>query len=614
MKYAKIYFPMICLLFLSTNLFSQAADRWQQKVEYDMDIDFDVTKHQFTGTQKIVYYNNSPDVLNEVFYHLYMNAFQPGSMMDVRNKYLPDSSPKIADKIGSLSPNETGYLKIKSLKQDGKELSFEEVGTILEVQLKDGLKPNKKTTLEMVFEGQVPIQIRRNGRHSAEGIDYSMSQWYPKLCEYDYQGWHANPYVGREFHGVWGDFGVSINIDKSYVIGATGYLQDADDLAKRTKDGKTMWRFIAPNVHDFVWGGDPDYTHTTLQAKDGPMMHFYFQKNDVTEATWAALPAIMDEAFTFINKTYGKYPYDKYSFIQGGDGGMEYPMATLITGERSLGSLVGVSVHELMHSWYQMILGTNEALYAWMDEGFTSYASDVVMNHLRSKGMIGNDTPKENPFAGTYTGYGNFTKSGVEEPLSVHADHFETNAAYGVGSYVKGSIFLNQLEYIVGKKAFDAGMLRYYDTWKFKHPNPNDFIRIMEKESRMELDWYKEYWVNTLHTIDYGIKNVEEGEKKTSVITLEKIGVMPMPIDVVVTDTKGNETMYTIPLRIMRGEKKADKAGMTMEVAADWPWTNPTYTLTVPMKFKKIAKVEIDPSHRIMDIETGNNTVEVQKN
>ena len=172
----------------------------------------------------------------------------------------------------------------------------------------------------MEFLSQVPLQIRRTGRDNAEGIAYSMTQWYPKMCEYDYQGWHANPYVGREFHGIWGDFNVKITIDKKYVIGGTGYLQNPDEIGKgyeasgssvqASSGDKLTWHFIAPNVHDFAWAADQDYVHTSHQAKDGPMMHFFYQKNDKTTDNWEALPKIMDKAFTFINQHCGKYPYD----------------------------------------------------------------------------------------------------------------------------------------------------------------------------------------------------------------------------------------------------------------------------------------------------------------
>jgi hypothetical protein len=606
------------LTFLLVNSFLSAQpDRWQQRIECTMDIDFDVKKHQFAGTQKLVYYNNSPDQLNRVFYHLYFNAFQPGSMMDIRNQSLPDADGRVKGRIGKLSESEIGYLKVKSLKQNGKETRFAHEGTILEVELDQPIAPNSSVVLEMEFDGQVPIQIRRSGRDNAEGIDYSMAQWYPKMCEYDYQGWHANPYIGREFYGIWGDFDVTIRIDKDYVVAATGYIQNPEEVGHgygsrkgTAKEDKIAYHFLAPNVHDFLWAADPEYKHVTKKAESGVLMRFFYKETENNKDAWAKLPGIMDEVFTFANKNYGKYPYEVYSFIQGGDGGMEYPMATLITGNRNLPSLVGVSVHELMHSWYQMILGTNEALYAWMDEGFTSHVSAEIMNHLREKQMIGKQKPVDNVHAGSIQSYVGFSKTDYEEPLSTHADHFKTNSAYGVGSYVKGAVALTQLEYIMGKEAFDRALLQYFNTWKFKHPNVNDFIRVMEKESGLELDWYKEYWVNSKETIDYAVKSVEKNSRKETKITLEKIGAMPMPVDVVVTDNKGKQTTYTIPLRIMRGAKTKD-GDMTIEVAEnDWPWTNPVYELIIPAKSKKIEKVEIDPSIRMADVNRDNNTWE----
>ena len=162
-----------------------------------MDIDFDVSNHQFTGTQKLNYYNNSPDTLGEVFYHLYFNAFQPNSMMDVRSRTILDPDPRVADRISKLSEEEIGYQRVIKLRMDGKPVDYEVVGTILEVDLPEPILPGSKVVFDMAFEAQVPLQIRRSGRDNKEGIDYSMTQWYPKMCEYDYQGWHANPYVGR---------------------------------------------------------------------------------------------------------------------------------------------------------------------------------------------------------------------------------------------------------------------------------------------------------------------------------------------------------------------------------------------------------------------------------
>ncbi|MCR9288760.1 MAG: M1 family metallopeptidase [Bacteroidetes bacterium] len=591
------------------------VDRWQQRAEYQMEIDMNVETHQFTGKQSIKYFNNSPDDLNRVFYHLYFNAFQPGSMMDVRSRTITDADPRVNDRISKLKPNEIGYHKIKSLKHNGKDVKYEVVGTILEVELKEAIPGGGTATFDMEFESQVPIQIRRSGRDNKEGISYSMAQWYPKMCEYDYQGWHANPYVGREYYGIWSDFDVKISIDKKYIIGGTGYLQNPEKIGhgyqknkeKVKHSGKKLtWHFKAPNVHDFMWAADPDYKHISYERDNGMTMHFFFQPGKRTTDNWEMLPKIMDEAFELINKTYGEYPYKQYTFIQGGDGGMEYPMGTLITGERTLVSLVGVSVHELMHSWYQMILGTNESLYAWMDEGFTSYASSEVMNYLKKQKLIPGK-PADFIHAGSNGGWVRLSQTGMEEPLTTHADHFQTNRAYSMAAYVKGAAFLTNLSYVIGQETFDKGMLRYFDTWKFKHPNVNDFIRVMEKESGLELDWFKEYMVNSTHTIDYSIKSVEKFDKKQTKISLERKGKFPMPIDVKVTYKKGKTETFTIPLRMMRGEKKMEN-GTKLSVLEDWPWTHPTYDLILNQKNKKVEKIEIDPSKRMGDANLEDNS------
>jgi aminopeptidase N len=278
-------------------------------------------------------------------------------------------------------------------------------------------------------------------------------------------------------------------------------------------------------------------------------------------------------------------------------------MSTLITGERPLGSLVGVSVHELMHSWYQFVLATNESLYPWMDEGFTSFASAEVMKHLAEIGAIPGAEVEENPHLGTVLGYSRFANTGRAEALSTHADHYTTNAAYGVGSYVKGELFLYQLGGIIGEEAFDKGMLRYFNTWKMKHPTPQDFMRVMEKVSGQELDWYLEYMVNTTHQIDFAVDTVySAGAKKTTVV-LRKLGVMPAPVDVLVRDRDGKMTTFLIPIVLQRGH--APLKGR--QLAPDWPWTNPTYTLTVPMPFDRIAGIEVDPEVKLSESNKENN-------
>ncbi len=535
-------------------------------------------------------------------------------MMDVRNLTLPDADRRVGDRISKLGPDEIGYIKVNSLTQDGQTIKYETVGTVLEVELAEPILPGQQTTFEMSWDAQAPLQIRRSGRDNAEGVEFSMAQWYPKLAEYDYQGWHANPYVGREFYSVWGDFDVSITIDGDYVIGATGYLQNADEIGygyaadPKRRPKEITYHYVAPNVGDFVWAADPDYTHDVVKRDDGMDMHFFYQPGEKTTTNWENLPRVMDAAFEYINVHYGRYPYDQYSFIQGGDGGMEYSMATLITGERSFPSLVGVSVHELMHSWYQAMMGTNESFYAWMDEGFTSWASDEVMNHLRREGLIGGEVA-DNPHAGTYQTLRGFRTTGKQEALTTHSDHYATNAAYGIASYVNGSVFLEQLKYIMGREAFECTLQRYYYDWRFKHPNPNDFIRVAEKCSGLELDWYRMHWVNSTDYPDYAVNTVDGTDGK-AVVRLEKVGRMPMPLEIKVT-TKDGEThwYYTAP-RIMRGTKPQPAYAANWTVLEDWPWTNPTYEFTVDAPKEDVQRVEINPTGRLFEDDMENNSWE----
>nr|WP_288933853.1 M1 family metallopeptidase [uncultured Allomuricauda sp.] len=608
------------LAFFGATLFlsAQNSSSWQQHVDYTMDVQMDVKTYQYTGTQKLVYSNNSPDDLNRVFYHLFYNAFQPGSEMDIRLQNIKDPDKRMVEngesRIASLSESEMGYLHAKSLTQDGQPVSFKEEGTILVVDLAKPIPAGGKTTLEMTFEGQVPLQIRRSGRNSKENVALSMSQWYPKLSEYDFEGWHPNPYIAREFHGVWGDFDVKITLDKDYTVGGTGYLQNPQEIGhgyetpgtKVKTKGKTLtWHFKAPNVHDFMWAADPEYIHDTYEMEDGPTLHFFYKDNPEFNENWKKLQPKTAEAMTFFSKNIGEYPYEQYSVVQGGDGGMEYAMSTLVTGNREFGSLVGVMVHEMAHSWFQHVLATNESEHEWMDEGFTSFISSLCMNQIMEQN-------KQNPFEGSYRGYYALVNSGLEMPQSTHADRYTTNFAYGVAAYSKGSIFLSQLGYVIGQDKLMETIQKYFEDFKFKHPVPNDIKRTAEKVSGMELNWYLTDWTQTTNTIDYGIKSVEADGDKTKV-SMERIGEMPMPLDILVVGKDGTQETYYVPLRMMYGEKDNPYPNLERTVLKDWPWAYPTYEFTVDMPLDNVQAIMIDPSQLMADVDGENNVYQAEE-
>ena len=597
----KLVLNLIFLIVFGVGFSQNNTSYWQQKADYKIAIDLDVETHQYKGIQELTYTNNSPDTLYRVFYHLYFNAFQPGSEMDIRSRNIKDSDKRVGDRISKLLPSEIGFIKPQRLTQDGVLLSFEIAGTILEVDLNTPILPNKSTVFTMDWDAQIPVQIRRSGRNNAEGVAYSMTQWFPKIAEYDFEGWHATPYIAREFHSVWGDYDVRIKLDENYVIGGTGYLQNSDKkgLGKKTKGNTRTWHFKAPKVHDFAWAADKDFIHDTYTGANGVILNFYYKNDPEIIENWKQLQEKTAQLLVYFNKHVGDYPYKQYSVIQGGDGGMEYAMCTLITGKRKLGSLIGVTAHELAHTWFQFLLATNESKHEWMDEGFTSYISNLAMNEIMKEG-------KDNPNSNSYRGYNYIATSGKEQPQSTQADRYATNTGYGVAAYSKGAVFLSQLEYVIGKDNLNKTLLRYYKEWAFKHPTPNDFIRVAEKVSGAELDWYLTDWTQTTNTIDYGIKNIVSEKEKTT-ITIERIGLMPMPIDIKVTYEDGATDNFYIPLQMMRTNKPNPQLSESWNVLPDWAWAYPNYSFVLK-KDKKIKSVAIDASSLMAYINLENNT------
>jgi hypothetical protein len=613
---------------------SAQADRWQQHINYNIKAALDVNTNIIKGTEDIVYTNNSTDTLRKVYFHLYWNAFQPNSSMDVRSRELgkntmtnrrgdvmKDWDARVTDRIQKLTPTEIGYQRVSAITINGKAQKLIEHETILEVQLTNPIAPKTSAKLSLVFESQVPKQIRRTGRDNAEGVRYSMSQWYPKMVEYDYQGWNTNPYIAREFHGVWGNFDVSLQLDKNYTVAATGVLQNPNAVANA--QGLKTWNFKGNNIHDFVWAADDQFKHLSKLVRKGLTIHVYYKEKDAkSDSAWANILYAAEKVLPYIEKNFGAYPYPQYSFIQGGDGGMEYAMATLIKGP-SLGTVF----HEWMHNWYQQVLGSNESLFAWMDEGFATFAESKVSRWYdanaaaqspfiseKAKAQVLASVEKAKldlPLtqAGSYAGYMALAKSGLEEPASTHADHFNTNYAYSNAAYSKGATLLGILGYVVGDSVRDAVLLNYYNTWKFKHPNANDFFRVAEKTSGLQLQWLKEYWMNSTKTIDYGLNDIQAGNN-TAIISIQRLGKLPMPIEVLITYKDGTSELHYMPLDLMLGGK-ASEGPVNQIMHPAWQWVAPTYTFETSKPLSALKSIEIDPSYRMPDLNRSNNKLEI---
>lgn len=625
---------LVVITLLGTSLLTFAQNNpnpgyWQQRVNYQMDVEMDVESFTYEGSQKLTYSNNSPDTIKKVFFHLYYNAFQPNSDMDALLQSIPDPDGRMVttktvngkktfeSRISKLQPNEIGYLKVKNLRQDGDILDSRVVGTILEVTLKKPIAPNRSSVFTMNFDGQVPTMIRRAGRNSKENVALSMAQWYPKMAEYDFEGWHVEQYLGREFHSVWGDFDVKITLDKSYTIGSTGNLINKNDIGhgyqdpgvkvESNKKSKTLtWHFVAKNVLDFTWGADPNFIHDIYPGPNGLKLHFLYKNDPKIAENWKKLQPITAKLFEFFNSNLGQYPYEQYSIIQGGDGGMEYSMCTLITGGRDLPSLIGVTAHEVAHSWFQHALATNETKHEWMDEGFTTFISDLAMLSILKEDELSDS----NPFGSTYNSYYNLISLNIEEPQTTHADRYAFNRAYSVGSYSKGSIFLTQLSYLIGWDTMMQVLKEYYNDYKYTHPTPNDFKRTAERVSGAVLDWYLVDWTQTTNTIDYGITAVDEKSEDQTTVSLSRIGRMGMPLDILVVYQDDSMETFYIPFSSMHWTKPNPYPELERTVLNDWGWANPKYNFTIPKPKKQIKRILIDPSQFMADVNQENNLYE----
>ncbi len=609
-------FAILFALILSQFQAQQNA-YYQQAAQYKMDIDVNAEKFTYEGNQTLNYSNNSPDELNVVYFHLYWNAFKPNSMMDQRVAGQGKNGDSRLQKDGisrlaSIPKDQEGAQNIHWIKQNGKELKFEIQETVMKVYLNESIKPNTKTTFTMEWDAVIPQQIRRSGRNNREGVDMTMSQWYPKIAEYDYDGWATFDYVGREFHAPFADFDVNIKINKDYVIGAGGTLLNPNEVKGydasaniKVDKNKATWRWTAKNMLDFAWAADKDYSVESFDVPEGPKVFFVYQKNDKTKV-WSEAKPYVTKYFQIMNSRFGKYAYPSYAFIQGGDGGMEYGMCTMILGEsKNIEDLMGLMVHEGSHSWYQQMLATNEPLRPWMDEGFTSYAESIVMHQLFPP-----TDERPNPFVDKINAYRGIVQKKIEEPAVWLGDHHDNGTAYSFASYVKGELYLVQLGYIVGEQNLEKIMSEYFNEWNMKHPTDRDFLHIAQKVSGMDLKWFHHYWINTTKTIDYGIKDIQY-DKKSTTITLLNNGQVPMPIDFSVMTTDKKIVTYQIPMNMTHTWKQKDGYG-DFTTEKYWPWPQKEYTFTIPYTKSQLSLLGIDFSQRMADINPENNFAEVK--
>lgn len=545
---------VVLAFFLSTAYAQNTTSYWQQEVNYKIAVTLDDKQHELTGNLQFTYHNNSPNDLPFLYIHLWPNAYKNQSsaygQQELRNGDTDFFYSATADR---------GFIDQLSFTAHGKNLVFEldpqnpDIGKLL---LPQPLKSKDSLVITTPFHVKIPETYSRLGHI---GESYQITQWYPKPAVYDPLGWHPMPYLDQgEFYSEYGSFDVSITLPQNYVVGATGDLQNTDeqawleqkvaqtdtiaafdekDLSFPTSAATTKTlRYIQTRVHDFAWFADK---------------RFHVQKGEVIlphsgrkVTTWAmftnkegnlwkkyGIEAVNDGVYHY-SKHLGDYPYRQCTAVESAlsaGAGMEYPNITVIGESGTPLTLKTVIVHEVGHNWFYGQLGTNERDHAWMDEGMNSYYEERYLEEKfpdrklgdmlgMEKGLLSkliNKTGLEyyTPADYRYIIYLLTARTRQDQPIDLHSNDY-TSMNYGGVVYNKTAMAMRLLEKYIGTAEFDRIMQTYYREFEFKHPYPDDFRRIVERETGKSTDWFFDELIPTTKVVDYSIKKVKRNAQK----------------------------------------------------------------------------------------------------
>jgi hypothetical protein len=560
---------------------------WQQHVGYTIDAILNDGEAKLSGEEKIIYTNNSPDAIKEIYFHLYWNAFSKGSHAFEKM----DIDPK------TLNQSDYGSIVVSNVLVNGETAELNVFESIGQLKLGKPLNAGEKIEIKLDFNAVIPKTLNRAGKNNTAGTDYTFTQWYPKICRYDKQGWHTDPYLGREFAGTFGTFDVNISCDAAFTVAGTGtpknklYTSDGwknvDGSAQAS--GLVNWEFHAENVHDFAWAADKDWAY---QKKTIDGIDFQFFYGDYNIEDWDYLIENWETAYSICKDEFGIYPYPQFSFIQGGEGYMEYPMCTML--EESRSDFFNTACHEFMHNYFYGIYGSDENLHHWMDEGITCYAEARISNIYNNEIYPARDA---------YSSYSWMRMITTEEPVATAANHFVEDYAYYNAAYYKGQLFPEMIRYLIGDNTMKAGFAKYYETWKFKHPEPNDFVKVFEDVSGMELTWFQNYWLNTTHTIDLTLGEIVKRSGGIE-LTIERVGV-PVPVELEVILKNGSKRYFYVPLNLTNNIKR--DFNRPTELLPTWSSATNSFEVLIPVKYKEIESITIDPNQILPDVnEEGN--------
>lgn len=613
---------------------------WQQDVHYKIKANIDESTDIIDGEEILTYYNNSPDTLHFLFFHLYQNAFQPESYASELSRV-----NHVVEKYGRYEKEKKGtvidYILYDNMSEqyDGLNLRVELDNTIMKVDLPEGLAPHKSVRLKIKFKTYFDkgTMRRRFKKFDASGnTHYDGVHWYPRVSVYDKKNaWDTNQHLGKEFYGDFGTYDVALTFSSNYVVEATGVLQNENevmpaDLRERLdiknfynkpwnspatvitpyrKYDRKTWIYHAENVHDFAFTADPTYR---IDTKEWNGIKCISLVQEPHASGWKNAAYYTARVIETYSRDFGMYLYPKMIVADAQDG-MEYPMLTLDGGsDPSYRSLLA---HEIGHNWFYGMIGNNETYRAFLDEGFTQFLTSWSQERIdgleviqpSSKSSYVNyfkkpDLVREKSVLRPYL---QDAMKGDAPPLNIHSDYYESALGHGGGYrhvYMKTATMLYNLEYTLGEDLFLDAMKHYFDKWKLCHPYEEDFKESITEYVGYDMSWFFDQWINTDKTIDYSVKNVHKAGFGDYKITLERKGEMQMPLDITIIDKNGTEHEYYIPNTHFQKNTKATK----LPKWEAWDKLYPTYSFIASIPYG-IKDVIIDPSNRLADVNPINN-------
>mgnify|MGYP006137099807 CR=1 FL=1 len=584
---------------------------WQQRVRYSIQASLDPATRRINGTERIVYHNRSPNALSQVVFNLYQNLFTE----EFTGKNSPLNTGGVTLTKFVYNGTAVGPLTQQQYEANQREnrpsVGYLTTATISRVRLPSPIAPGDSAVFEIDWNFRVPPSMApRTGFEDAlGGRVLQVAQWYPQIAVYDdVVGIDVTPYREQgEFYLEYGDFDVALTLPAGWTVGATGELVNADEilrpevrqrLASASSSDETVtilpstefgttgattgtdsvtWRFTARDVRDFAWATSNRYQWDARRAQVGGrtvMVHTLFRPG---APNWNESAAFGEHAIEFHSRGVVPYAYPQITISEGPIYGMEYPMVNFIGRPTSRLELYQVITHEVAHEWFPMMVGQDEAAFAWMDEGFATYIESQAVADL-----FRDFDPWEEP----RTTYLDIAGDKGEVPLMRHID-LVFGEPWGVSAYYKPGTLLRSLQRILGDSVMSQAMRTYTNEWMFKHPYPWDFFNTMERVSGRDLDWFfYPFWYRTV-TFDQTIGGVTQTTGGVQV-TVRDVGQVPAPTDIVVTTASGQRVTQTIPIE---------------------RWLSPStrsVTVTIPVN-GPVSRVELDPEQYFPDVNRRNN-------